>query len=31
MSYAMIFLNSIDARPTDQPSTQAPDDGTKAP
>jgi hypothetical protein len=31
MGYAMTHLNSIDARPTNQPSTQAPDDNTKAP
>ena len=31
MGYAMIFLNSIDGRPTNQPSARAPDDNTKAP
>jgi hypothetical protein len=31
MGYLMTTLNSIDARPTNQPSTQAPDDNTKAP
>jgi hypothetical protein len=31
MGYALIFLNSTDARPTNQPSTQAPDETTKAP
>ena len=29
MGYALTFLNSIEARPTNQPSTQAPDDNTK--
>ena len=31
MGYALTFLNSIEARPTNQPSTQAPDDSAKAP
>jgi hypothetical protein len=31
MGYALTFLNSIEARPTNQPSTQAQDDSAKAP